>query len=55
MGNTSSMDVIVIILLVIAAVFFAMAAFGVAARINLVAAGLLCWVLSVLLPALASL
>jgi len=44
---------IVIILLIIAAVCFTLAAFGVVAgRINLVAIGLLAWVLSALIPLL---
>lgn len=42
-----------LVFLIIAAVLFGLAAFGVAAsRINLVAAGLLCWVLATLVPAL---
>jgi hypothetical protein len=48
------MDVLVIVLLVLAAVAFGAAMFGAAARINLVAAGLLCWVLAVLVPAIAA-
>lgn len=46
------MDAITLILLIAAAVLFAVAAFGVASRINLVAAGLFCWVLSQIIPAL---
>lgn len=42
-----------LVFLIIAAVLFGLAAFGVAAaRVNLVAAGLLCWVLATLVPAL---
>lgn len=48
------MDVLVLVLLLAAAVCFGLAAFGVAARINLVALGLLCWVLTALIPALAA-
>ena len=43
---------LVIILLIVAAVLFALAAFGVAAKINLVAAGLFFWVLAALIPKL---
>jgi hypothetical protein len=46
------MNALDVILLVIAAVCFALAAFGVSARINLVALGLFAWVLDVLLHAL---
>lgn len=42
-----------LILLILAAVCFGLAAFGVGARVNLVAIGLLAWVLTVLLSALA--
>ena len=38
------------ILLAVAAVLFALAAFGVATRFNLIAAGLLAWVLAILIP-----
>lgn len=41
-----------LILLVIAALCFAAATFNVAARINLVAAGLLAWVATAILPRL---
>lgn len=45
------MDVLVLVLLIIAAVLFGLAAFGVAgARVNLVAAGLLAWVLAEIVP-----
>lgn len=40
-----------LLLLVAGAVCFGLAAFGVAARINLVAMGLLCWIVTVLIPA----
>lgn len=43
-------DVLVLILLIAAFILFALATFGVATRFNLVAAGLACWVLTVLLP-----
>lgn len=38
-----------LILLIAAFILFVIAAFGVGARFNLVAAGLACWVLSVIL------
>ncbi len=41
------------ILLVAAFILFVLAAFGVGGRINLVAAGLACWVLAELLPRIA--
>ena len=41
-----------LIFLLIAAILFGLAAFGVAARVNLLALGLLSWVLATLLPAL---
>lgn len=43
---------LILILLIIAAVCFALAAFNVAARVNLVAVGLFAWVLTALVPAL---
>jgi hypothetical protein len=46
------MDAIVLVLLIAAAVLFVVAAFGVSSRVNLVAAGLACWVLAELLPAI---
>lgn len=48
------MDILTIVLLVIAAVLFALALFNVPARVNLVAGGLLAWVLASLIPAIAS-
>jgi len=39
-----------LILLIIAAVCFALAALNVAAPVNLVALGLFCWVLTALIP-----
>lgn len=45
------MPVLDLVLLLLAAVCFAAAAFGVTARVNLLAAGLLCWVLVPLLAA----
>lgn len=45
---------LVLILLIVAAVCFALAAFNVvASRVNLVAAGLLCWVVTAILGAAA--
>jgi hypothetical protein len=41
-----------LILLIIAAICFGLAAFNVPVRVNLVALGLLAWVLTVLIPAL---
>ncbi len=46
------MHVLTIILLIIAALCFLGAAIGAKLRVNLVAAGLLAWVLSVLIPEL---
>jgi len=43
---------LVIILLIVAAIAFGLATAGVAARVNLVALGLLAWVLAELLPKL---
>lgn len=45
------MELLVVVLLLIGAVCFALATFGVAARINLVAAGLLAWILVPLISA----
>jgi hypothetical protein len=41
-----------LILLILAAVCFALAVFNVATRVNLVALGLFAWVLTLLVPAL---
>jgi hypothetical protein len=49
------MDAVTVILLILAFVCFALAAFNVTARVNLTAAGLALWILTVLIPALASL
>lgn len=46
------METFILILLIIGAVCFGLAAAGVAARVNLVALGLLAWILTVLVPAL---
>lgn len=48
------MDPVTLVFLIIAAVLFGLATFDVAAasRFNLIAAGLLSWVLATLLPAL---
>ena len=43
---------LVIVLLIIAAICFTLAAVGVAFRFNLVAVGLLAWVLAALIPRL---
>lgn len=54
-GTTPGMNPIQLVFLILAAVLFGFAAFGVAAaRVNLVAAGLLAWVLATLVPALLS-
>jgi hypothetical protein len=47
-------DVVVIVLLVLAAICFGAAAANLPARVNLVALGLLAWLLSVLVPAVAA-
>jgi uncharacterized membrane protein YvlD (DUF360 family) len=39
-----------LVLLVIAAICFALAAFSVGSRVNLTAAGLFCWVLTAIIP-----
>lgn len=49
------MAAIVLVLLIIGAVCFGLATFGVASRINLIAAGLLCWILTQLIPTVAGL
>lgn len=49
------MDVISLVLLLTAAICFALTAFGVRARVNLLAVGLLAWVLVPLLDALSAL
>jgi hypothetical protein len=49
------MQAVTVILLILAFVCFALAAFNVSARINLVGLGLALWILTVLIPALASL
>lgn len=46
------MSTLILILLLIGAVCFGLAAFGVPARVNWVALGLLAWILTQLLPAL---
>jgi hypothetical protein len=53
-GYLSTVDILVIVLLVVAAVLFGLALFNVPSRVNLVAGGLLAWVLSVLIPAIAA-
>jgi hypothetical protein len=45
------MDIILLTLLIAAALCFGLSAFGVSSRVNLLALGLLCWVLTVLIPA----
>lgn len=46
------MELLILLLLVAGAACFGLAAFGVSARINLVAMGLLCWIVTVIVPAL---
>ena len=46
------MHILILALLIVATLCFAAAAFGVQSRVNLVALGLLAWVLTVLIPAL---
>lgn len=48
------MDVIVLVLLLAAAVCFGLAAANLAVRVNLVALGLLFWVITALVPALGA-
>lgn len=47
------MHVLTLVLLILAAASFALAAAGVPSRINLVALGLCAWVLTVLMPLLS--
>ena len=54
-GYPAPMEVLVIVLLVLAAISFGAAAAGLAARVNLMALGLLFWVCAVLIPAVAAL
>lgn len=49
------MGVLILLFLIAGAVCFGLAAFGVGARVNLVALGLLFWILTALVPALAAL
>lgn len=44
------MHVVILVLLILAAVCFALAAFNIVARVNLVALGLFAWVLTALIP-----
>ena len=46
------MHIVTIILLIIAAISFGLAAAGVPSRVNLIGLGLLAWVLTVLIPLL---
>jgi len=46
------MDALILLLLLGATVCFGLAAFGVGARVNLVALGLMLWVLTALIPVL---
>lgn len=48
------MAIVVLICLIVAAVLFALALLNVPARVNLVAGGLLAWVLAYLIPAIAA-
>jgi len=52
-GICPGMDLLVLLLLLVAVVCFALAMFNVPTRWNMVGAGLLAWVLSVFIPALA--
>lgn len=45
------MDVLILLLLIAGFVCFVLAAIGVAARLNLLAIGLACWILTALIPA----
>jgi hypothetical protein len=45
------MEIFLLLLLIAAALCFGLAAFGVSSRVNLLALGLLCWVLTALIPA----
>jgi len=49
------LDAVVVILLILALVAFVAAAFNAKTRVNLIAAGLACWVLAHLIPALVGL
>ncbi len=53
-GYLSGVDVLLLILLIGAAVCFGLAAANVATRVNLVALGLLLWVLTAVIPAIAA-
>jgi len=48
------MAIVVLICLIAAAILFGLATFNVPSRVNLVAAGLLAWVLASLIPAIAA-
>lgn len=52
-GYYRGMGVLVLVLLITAAVCFGIAAANVATRVNLVALGLLFWVITALVPALS--
>lgn len=49
-GNIDPMELFILLMLIAAAVFFTLAALGVSSRVNLVAAGLLAWLLTELVP-----
>lgn len=51
-GYSTDMDAFILIMLIIGAVCFGLAALGVATRVNLVALGLFAWILTALIPAL---
>lgn len=51
-GYSCTMEAFVIIMLILGFACFAAAAVGISSRVNLVAAGLAFWILSVLVPAL---
>ena len=46
------MHIFIVIMLIVAAVSFGLATFGVTARVNLLGLGLLAWVLTILVPTL---
>ncbi len=49
------MNVLIVVLLVLGFICFAAATGGMPARFNLVAAGLACWILTEMIPALVAL
>jgi len=51
MGTQRGMEVVLLLLLIAAAVCFGLAAANVASRVNLLALGLLFWVITAIIPA----